>query len=134
LVVQVRLLPTPEQARSLETTLRACNDAANFTSAIAFTTGARREYALRKHTYAEVKARGLGAQAAQHVIKKVADAYTTLKANLTAGNLGPEGSPRRRRAQSKPITFRAQAAQPFDDRCRGTTMGIPCRSGPPPGG
>ncbi|WP_285709347.1 transposase, partial [Microtetraspora sp. NBRC 16547] len=117
LVVQVRLQPTAEQAAALEATLRACNDAANFASVTAFTTGDRREYALRKHTYREVKARGLGAQAAQHVIKKVADAYTTLKANIRAGNLGPEGSRRRARAASKPIVFRAGAAQPFDDRC-----------------
>ncbi|WP_433414013.1 RNA-guided endonuclease InsQ/TnpB family protein [Microtetraspora malaysiensis] len=115
--MQVRLLPTPEQAAALEATLHACNDAANFASATAFTTGDRREYALRKHTYREVKARGLGAQAAQHVIKKVADAYTTLKANIRAGNLGPKGCARRARAESKPVTFRADAAQPFDDRC-----------------
>jgi hypothetical protein len=29
-----------------------------------------REYALRKHVYRDLKDRGLGAQAAQHVIKK----------------------------------------------------------------
>ncbi|GLW98124.1 transposase [Microtetraspora sp. NBRC 16547] len=117
LVMQVRLRPTPEQAEALEATLHACNDAANFASMTAFTTGDRREYALRKHTYREMKARGLGAQAAQHVIKKVADAYTTLKANIRAGNLGPGGSARRARAESKPIVFRAGAAQSFDDRC-----------------
>ncbi|GAA3519637.1 hypothetical protein FHR32_007430 [Streptosporangium album] len=117
LVVQVKLLPTPEQAAALEATLHACNDAANLASQAAFTTGARREYALRKHTYGELKARGLGAQAAQHVIKKVADAYTTLRANVRAGNLGRHGSARRARATSKPIAFRADAAQPFDDRC-----------------
>ncbi|WP_433350410.1 helix-turn-helix domain-containing protein [Microtetraspora malaysiensis] len=38
LVVQVRLLPTPEQAAALEATLRTCNDAANFASMTAFTT------------------------------------------------------------------------------------------------
>ncbi|MFF5212076.1 RNA-guided endonuclease InsQ/TnpB family protein [Streptosporangium sp. NPDC000396] len=117
LVVQVRLLPTPEQATALEATLRACNDAANFASAIAFTSGARREYSLRKHTYGALKARGLGAQAAQQVIKKVAHAYTTLKARLTGGTYGPRESARRAAIESKPITFRADAAQPFDDRC-----------------
>ncbi|MFE5592332.1 RNA-guided endonuclease InsQ/TnpB family protein, partial [Streptomyces sp. NPDC056549] len=76
-----------------------------------------REYELRKHTYADLKARGLGAQAAQHVIKKTRDAYTTLKANIKAGNLGKPGSKRRVRAESKPITFRSEAAQPYDDRC-----------------
>jgi IS605 OrfB family transposase len=64
-----------------------------------------------------LKAAGLGAQAAQHTIKKVRDAYTTLTANLRAGNLGKPGSKRRAKAESKPITFRPDAAQPYDDRC-----------------
>ncbi|MEV6984464.1 transposase [Sphaerisporangium sp. NPDC051017] len=51
------------------------------------------------------------------MIKKVADAYRTLHANLAAGNLGKPGSARRVKAGSKPITFRVGAAQPFDDRC-----------------
>ncbi|MEV4184462.1 transposase [Streptosporangium canum] len=117
LVVQVKLLPTPEQAAALEATLRGCNQAADLVARTAFTTGITREYDLRKHTYTVLKARGLGAQAAQHVIKKVADACTTLKANLRAGNLGPPGSRRRTRAESRPITFRPHAAQPYDDRC-----------------
>ncbi|MFI6687941.1 RNA-guided endonuclease InsQ/TnpB family protein [Streptomyces sp. NPDC050485] len=71
-VVQVKLLPTPQEAAALEATLRT--------------------------------------------VKKVADAYATLKANIKAGNLGPEGSKRRRRAESKPVVFRQDAAQPFDDR------------------
>ncbi|WP_055480334.1 RNA-guided endonuclease InsQ/TnpB family protein [Sphaerimonospora mesophila] len=117
LVVQVRLLPTPEQAAALEATLHAVNQAANLVSQTAFAAGVTREYALRKITYGELKAAGLGAQTAQRVIKKVVDAYTTLRANIRAGNLGPQGSPRRKRAQSKPIAFRPSAAQPFDDRC-----------------
>ncbi|WP_205302088.1 hypothetical protein [Nonomuraea montanisoli] len=60
---------------------------------------------------------GLAAQAAQHVIKKVCDAYRTLHANLAAGNLGKPGSARRVKAESKPISFRPGAAQPYDDRC-----------------
>jgi len=117
LVVQVKLLPTAEQAVVLRSTLHACNDAADVVSRVAFATGAFREYALRKPTYAALKARGLGAQAAQHVIKKVADAYTTLHANIRNGNLGPVGSRRRVKAESTPIGFRREAAQPFDDRC-----------------
>ncbi|MGW4470427.1 RNA-guided endonuclease InsQ/TnpB family protein [Nonomuraea sp. NPDC004354] len=117
LVVQVRLRPTPEQSAALEETLRAVNDAANLVSKVAFASGAKREYALRKHTYGELKTLGLGAQVAQHVIKKVAHAYTALKANIRAGNLGPAGSHRRTHAESKPIAFRPKAAQPFDDRC-----------------
>ncbi|MCX5087303.1 transposase [Streptomyces sp. NBC_00401] len=117
IVVQVKLIPEAEQAAALSATLTACNDAANWVSVVAFERGVPREYELRKHTYAELKARGLGAQAAQHVIKKVRDSYTTLKANVRAGNLGKEGSKRRRKAESKPIAFRPDAAQPFDDRC-----------------
>ncbi|MFE6758013.1 RNA-guided endonuclease InsQ/TnpB family protein [Streptomyces sp. NPDC057684] len=117
IVVQVKLIPEAEQAAALSATLTACNDAANWVSVVAFEHGVPREYELRKHTYAQLKARGLGAQAAQHVIKKVRDSYTTLKANVRAGNLGKEGIKRRRKAESKPISFRPDAAQPFDDRC-----------------
>ncbi|WP_196777733.1 RNA-guided endonuclease InsQ/TnpB family protein [Lentzea aerocolonigenes] len=117
LAVQVKLLPTAEQTAALRSTLYACNDAADAVSQMAFETGVFREYALRKPTYAAVKARGLGAQAAQHVIKKVADAYTALHASIRNGNLGPEAGKRRVKAKSKPIRFRSDAAQPFDDRC-----------------
>ncbi|MGW1559256.1 RNA-guided endonuclease InsQ/TnpB family protein [Streptomyces sp. NPDC002144] len=117
LVVQVRLLPTPEQAAALEATLRACNEAAGWASTIAFEKDVKRNFALREHTYGEIKARwGLGAQAAQHVVKKTCDAYATLKANLKAGNLGTRGSKRYRRATGKPIAFRPHGAQPYDDR------------------
>ncbi|MFE5592744.1 RNA-guided endonuclease InsQ/TnpB family protein [Streptomyces sp. NPDC056549] len=117
IVVQVKLLPEAEQAAALRSTLRMVNEAANWVSGVAFERGVPREYELRKHTYADLKARGLGAQAAQHAIKKTRDAYTTLKANIRAGNLGKPGSKRRIKAESKPITFRSEAAQPYDDRC-----------------
>lgn len=110
-------MPDAAQASALERTLRTVNDAANWVSEVTFEHGVPREYELRKYTYAELKARGLGARAAQHVIKKVRDSYTTLKANIRAGNLGKEGSRRRREAESKPVTFRPEAAQPYDDRC-----------------
>ncbi|MER5343785.1 transposase, partial [Streptomyces mirabilis] len=117
LVVQVKLLPTPVQAAALEATLQACNEAATWVSETAFARGEFKNFALRKHTYDAVKSRwDLGAQAAQHVIKKTCDAYATLKANLKAGNLGRSGSRRYRRATEKPIVFRPQGAQPYDDR------------------
>ncbi|MEV0399016.1 transposase [Actinoallomurus sp. NPDC050550] len=116
-VVQVKLMPTPMQAAALKHTLRTVNEAACWVSGVAFERGVPREYELRRHTYAELRKRGLGAQVAQHVIKKVRDAYTSLHANLRAGNLGKKGSRRRVKAESKPITFRPQAAQPYDDRC-----------------
>ncbi|WP_223165803.1 RNA-guided endonuclease InsQ/TnpB family protein [Lentzea indica] len=114
LVVQVKLLSTAGQAAALAATLHACNEAADWVSRTAFERGVFGEYALRKLTYGELKARGLGAQAAQHVIKKVADAYATVRASIRAGNLT---GTRRIKAESKPISFRRWAAQPFDDRC-----------------
>ncbi|WP_369254721.1 RNA-guided endonuclease InsQ/TnpB family protein [Streptomyces sp. R35] len=117
LVVQVKLLPTPVQAAALEATLRACNEAASWVSSVAFEKDVKRNFALREHTYIQVKQQwGLGAQAAQHVIKKTCDAYTTLKANLKAGNLGKPWSKRYRRAAGKPVAFRPEGAQPYDDR------------------
>ncbi|MFJ9180152.1 RNA-guided endonuclease TnpB family protein, partial [Streptomyces sp. NPDC102360] len=117
LVVRVKLLPTPAQALALEATLHACNEAANWLSAQAFAHTVRSRSGLQALAYRELKAQGLSAQPALHVLRKVADAYTTLKANLKAKNLGRPGSKRHTKATGKPITFRAQAAQPFDDRC-----------------
>ena len=116
LVVQVKLLPSPEQTAALEATLRACNDAANWVSAVAFGMTSRRNYDVRKRTYADLRAAGIGSQAAQHVIKKVCDAYATLKANIRAENLGEPGSRRRMKAESNPVRFRPDAAQPYDRR------------------
>ncbi|MGW6480351.1 RNA-guided endonuclease InsQ/TnpB family protein [Streptomyces sp. NPDC055059] len=110
-------MPEAERAAALRSTLRTVNDLACWVSQVAFARGVPREYELRKHTYPHLKAEGLGAQAAQHVIKKVRDAYTTLHANLRAGNLGKPKSRRRVKAESKPIAFRPEAAQPYDDRC-----------------
>ena len=117
LVVQVRLLPTPVEAAALEATLRACNEAATWVSGVAFEKDVKSNFALRQHTYRQIKARWrLGAQAAQHVIKKTCDAYATLKASLKAGNLGRPGSRRYRKALEKPVAFRPHGAQPYDDR------------------
>src|SRR5262249_37499001 len=117
IVVQVKLVPDAAQASAVGATLHTVNDRANWVSEVAFARGVPREYELRKHTYAELKEAGLGAQAAQHTIKKVVDAYTTLRASLRAGNLGKPGSKRRKKAESKPVAFRPEAAHPFDDRC-----------------
>ncbi|MFF5014013.1 RNA-guided endonuclease InsQ/TnpB family protein [Streptomyces sp. NPDC001165] len=117
IVVRVKLLPTQEQASALQATLHACNQAANHVSAIAHTTGTKQNRALRAETYTHVKSNwGLGAQAAQHVIKKTCDAYAALKGSIKAGNLGRPGSKRHKAATGKPITFRPHAAQPYDDR------------------
>ncbi|WP_329565116.1 RNA-guided endonuclease InsQ/TnpB family protein [Streptomyces sp. NBC_01361] len=117
LVVRVKLLPTPVQAAALEATLLACNQAATWAAAVAFEENARRPLELRKHAYAEIRVRWqLGAQAAQHAIKKTCDAYTTLKANLRNGRYGRPGTKRHARASGKPVVFRPEAAQPYDDR------------------
>ncbi|GAA1586804.1 RNA-guided endonuclease TnpB family protein [Actinomadura kijaniata] len=113
-VVRVKLEPSAEDAAALGATLHAVNKAANEVSRTAFAHGVKREYALRKLTYAGLKERGLGAQAAQHVIKKVCGAYAVLAGQIRSGFLRGE---RRRRAESKPIAFRPDAAHPFDDRC-----------------
>ncbi|MFI6450817.1 RNA-guided endonuclease InsQ/TnpB family protein [Streptosporangium amethystogenes] len=107
-VVQVRLFPTPAQEAALADTLRLCNEAANLVSGVAWETKTFRNYDLRVHSYGELKAMGLSAQPAQHVIKKVTDAYATVKAQVRA---------RLRKPLAKPIAFRPDAAQPFDDRC-----------------
>jgi IS605 OrfB family transposase len=116
-VAQVKLMPKADQAAALSATLRTINDLACWVSEVAFVNDVPCEYELRKHTYSHLKAEGLGAQAAQHVIKKVRDAYTTLHANLKAGNYGKPGSKRRVKVESKPIMSRPDAAQPYDDRC-----------------
>ncbi|MFD6309152.1 transposase [Streptomyces sp. NPDC060223] len=118
LVVQVKLLPSPEQVAALEATLRACNRAADHVSRIAFETGVRDRNGLQKLVYADVKAAfGLSAQPAVRVVKKVVDAYSALAASLKASRLGSPASKRYRRGTGSPVVFRPEAAQPFDDRC-----------------
>ncbi|MGW7365700.1 RNA-guided endonuclease InsQ/TnpB family protein [Streptomyces sp. NPDC054841] len=117
LVVRVKLVPTPEQAAALEATLRMCNEAANWLSSQGFMRQVTSRKALQAFGYAPLRARGLSAQPALHVLRKVADAYTTLKANLRAGKLGKPGGRRHTKAATKPVVFRRDAAQPFDDRC-----------------
>lgn len=118
LVVRVKLLPTPEQAAALEATLRACNRAATYAARVAFEQKVYSRNDLQKLVYAEVKSTfGLSARPAVRAIKKTVDAYTTLRTNLKAGNLGKVGSKRWAKATGSPLAFRAQAAQPFDDRC-----------------
>ncbi|WP_424923616.1 RNA-guided endonuclease InsQ/TnpB family protein [Actinomadura darangshiensis] len=117
LVVQVKLLPTPEQATALAETLHACNSAAAWVSRVAHERAVFSRTGLQKLLYAEVRARGLSAQPTLHVIRKVADAYTALRGQIRAGLLGGKCSARRSQAEGKPIAFRPQAAHPFDDRC-----------------
>ena len=57
LVAQVKLLPSPEQAAGMKATLRACNDAANWVSTVAFGMTSRRNYDVRKRAYKEIRSR-----------------------------------------------------------------------------
>jgi IS605 OrfB family transposase len=117
-VVQVRLEADVAQLDALARTLIACNETANLVSHIAHAHQVFRGRDLRAITYAQARQHaGLGAQVAQSCIRKVADSYTTLKANLRNGRYGKPGSARRKNVESTPIRFRALAAQPFDDRC-----------------
>jgi putative transposase len=117
-VVKVRMLPTQEQAAALQATLNTCNEAASWLSDRMHAERVHRKHDVQKQFYSELKQRfGLSAQPAIRVIGKVADAYTTLRANIEAGNYGSPGSPKRKKVQETPIGFRADAAQPFDARC-----------------
>jgi IS605 OrfB family transposase len=117
-VVKVRMLPTGEQAAALGATLGRCNEAASWLSAGMHEQRVRGKFEAQKRFYTELKSRfGLSAQPAIRVIGKVVDAYTTLKANIDAGNYGPPGSAKRKTLAATPIRFRADAAQPFDARC-----------------
>lgn len=118
ITAQVKLLPASEDATALAATLRTANAAADWLSELAFIRGVTSRQGLQRLAYQELKDRfGLSAQPALHVIRKVADASASLAANLRAGNLGDPGSKRYEQAAGKPIRFRPDAAQPFDDRC-----------------
>lgn len=122
-VVRVKLLPTPAQELALADTLRVCNEAATYVSQVAF--GGRDSHGrtgnkiiLQDVLYQDVKDRfGLGAQPAIRVIGKTADAYATLRSNIAEGNLGLPSSRQRVKAESKPVVFGPNAAQPFDRNC-----------------
>ncbi|HEX2134110.1 MAG TPA: hypothetical protein VHH15_21415 [Actinophytocola sp.] len=114
-VVQVRLLPTRDQESALLRTLRTCNEAASWLSQRMHELRLFRKVEVQKKFYTELRERfGLSAQPSIRVIGKVVDAYTTLRANVRAGNYGPPGSRRRHRVEATPIVFRPDAGQPFD--------------------
>jgi hypothetical protein len=91
--------------------------AADAVSRVAFERGVVSRNDLQKLVYGRVRGEfGLAAQAAVRTVKKVVDDYATLRGNIRAGRLGPAGSKRRRAAESKPVAFRPDAGQPYDDR------------------
>lgn len=102
LVANIQLKPTKEQADLLRRTLERCNEACNWLSQRGFDAGKMRQFDLHKLAYAESRSRfEIAAQVAVRCIAKVADAYTTHKANGRDPKL---------------MTFRKHAAQPYDDR------------------
>ena len=117
LVVPVRLCPDAADEAAVRDTLALCNEAATLVSAQAFQMRVTGKLALQRLVYGDLKAMGLSAQPAIHVSRKVSGAYAALRANIKAGNLGKPGSGRRVAAESRPVVFRADAAQPYDDRC-----------------
>ncbi|OLT12787.1 hypothetical protein BJF79_21495 [Actinomadura sp. CNU-125] len=116
LVVQVKLCPDAATEAALRETLHARDRAANHASRRAFDTGITGRTGLQRLVYRELKEMGLSAQPAIHAARKTAGAYATLAENLKAGHCGPQGARRRRAVEGKPVRFRKDAAQPFDDR------------------
>ena len=97
LVAAIKLRPTREQATVLRATLKRCNEACTAIAAKGFAAGVLRQFDLQKLAYVETRTEfGLTAQAAVRCISKVADAF---KINRKVA----------------PV-FRADAAQPYDDR------------------
>ena len=124
------MLPTPDQASALADALHACNAAASWLSEQIHTDRVVGKFDVQKRFYTELRQRfGLSAQPAIRVIGKTVDAYTTLRANVRAGNHGPPGSDRRRSVEATPIGFRPEAAQPFDARCLSWRLGEVGRAG-----
>jgi IS605 OrfB family transposase len=116
--IQVRLLPTPEQASALLETLRVCNEAATWLSSNMRSRRMFQKFGVHKYFYADLRVRfGLAAQPTIRVIGKTVDAYTTLHSNVQAGRYGPPGSRRRLEVGTTPIAFGPGSAQPFDARC-----------------
>jgi IS605 OrfB family transposase len=101
-VVTVKLTCDRVTSRALADTLRVCNEAANAVSKVAFERRLFKGRDLRPVTYGLCRNQhGLGAQAAQNVIRKVADAYNS-------------GDKKFRRSRLR--RFRPMSAQPFDRR------------------
>lgn len=102
IVITVKLVADRHVTDDLIATLRVCNAAANQVAEVAWDRHIFRNYSLRSVTHGDVRSRfGLGAQAAQHTIRKVADAYNS-------------GRPEHRRTRQR--SFRWSSAQPFDVR------------------
>jgi len=76
LTIQLKLLPTPEQAHALERTLVTANAACDYISQVAWESRTFRQFPIHRLTYHAVRETfNLSAQLAVRCIAKVADAY-----------------------------------------------------------
>jgi putative transposase len=76
LTIQLKLLPTPEQADALKRTLEQANAACDYISQVAWDTGMFSKFALQKVCYQDVRDTfGLAAQMVIRALAKVGDAY-----------------------------------------------------------
>src|SRR5215212_5574294 len=97
LTVQLKLLPTPEQAESLTRTLVTANAACDYISQVAWESRTFRQFPIHRLTYQAVRETfGLAAQLAVRCIAKVADAYKLDRTSLRM--------------------FQPHGAVPYDDR------------------
>src|SRR5204863_8657475 len=95
--IQLKLLPTPEQADALKRTLEMAYAACDYISQVAWETKAFRQFPIHRLTYSAVRETfHLAAQLAVRCIAKVADAYKL-----------------DRKTQR---TFQPHGAVPYDDR------------------
>src|SRR5215211_7860020 len=76
LSLQLKLLPTPEQATMLKRTLETANAACDYISQAAWESQMFRQFPIHRLTYGAVRETfGLAAQLTVRCIAKVADAY-----------------------------------------------------------
>ena len=113
LTVKIKLVPSAADYAALAGTLNLCNELANHISVKAFEQKITSKYRLQQLMYVELKSAGLAAQAAIHTIRKVSNAYIAQAGMIRNGVLKGK---RLHKATSKPVVFRAEAAQAFDDR------------------
>jgi putative transposase len=90
LTIQLKLLPTPEQADALKRTLEAANAACDYISQVAWETKTFRQFPIHRLIYGAVRETfSLAAQLTVRCIAKVADAYKLdRKARRTFAPLG----------------------------------------------
>ncbi len=87
-MIQLKLLPTSEQADALRRTLERANEACNTISRVAWETKTFRQFAIHKLVYQSVRETfALAAQMAVRCIAKVADAYKLDKKRMRTFSL-----------------------------------------------